>query len=60
MKTTTIVVLDDGETWGTISGARVIIDAECGTDHFVTGSGYSVTIEELVECWQSQQRETAE
>lgn len=59
MNTTTIVVLDDRETWGTIAGARVIIDAECHSNHFVTGSGYSVTIEELVECWRSQQQETA-
>jgi len=53
------VVLDDRETWGTISGATVVIDAECHSNHFVTGSGYTVTIEELVACWQSQQRETA-
>jgi hypothetical protein len=59
VNTTTIVVLDDRETWGTIAGARVIIDAECHSNHFVTGSGYSVTIEELVECWRSQQQETA-
>jgi hypothetical protein len=59
MNTSNIVVLDDRETWSTLAGARVIIDAEYDSNHFVAGSGLAVTIEELVACWQSQQQETA-
>lgn len=55
MNTTTIVVLDDGNTWSTVAGAQVVIAAHCDHESFVPGSGQSVTIEQLIRCWQSQQ-----
>ena len=60
MNTTTIVILNDNQTWGNIAGATVLIDVECNSDAFDPGTGLRISIEELVNTWQAQQREIAQ
>ena len=97
MNTTTIVILNDNQTWGNIAGATasnlvltealvgkaismvanytdgrgtaesmtssatsVLIDTQCNSDAFDPGTGLRISIEELVNTWQAQQREIAQ
>ncbi len=60
MKTQTIVVLGDRETWSPIQDACVLINAETWSSEYNLSSGRRVSIQELVETWKAKQQEAAE
>ena len=60
MTTHNIVVLDDHETWSSAAGACVVINAETWGSEVNIKSGHKVSIQELVDAWRAQNKETAQ